>query len=72
MFNSSSVMMDENIGFNLNFEVNEEIVATTVALFVVGGIITYVIANDATGVGVADDWLLAFLIPLIFILGGEI
>lgn len=57
---------------NVDINVNEEALVTIGALLVVGGLITYVIANDATGFGVADDWALVALIPLFILLGGEL
>ena len=59
-----------NIDVNIN--VNEETLAATGALLVVGGLITYVLANDVTGLGAIDDWSLIALIPLFILLGGEI
>ena len=63
-------------GYDFEFipsiNVNEDALITTGALLVVGGVITYVIANDATGVGVVDDFALIALIPLFILLGGEL
>ena len=56
---------------NFNSNVDEETLVITGGSLVVAGLITYVITNDATGFGVADDWALLVLIPLFILLGGE-
>lgn len=56
---------------NFNSNVDEETLVITGGSLVVAGLITYVITNDATGFGVADDWALLVLIPLFILLEGE-
>ena len=68
----SDTIFESIPNINVNINVDEEALVATGALVVVGGLITYVIANDATGFGVADDWALIALIPLFFLLGGEL
>lgn len=72
LLSTTSTMTVEKYNNNYEINIKENIVVKTGALLIVGGLITYVIANDTTGVGVADDLALFALIPLFVILGGEL
>lgn len=67
-YNSYSKLIP-NISFNV--DVGEDDLTVTGAI-IVGGIITYIIANDLTGFGMADNLALIVLIPLFVFLGGEL
>ena len=54
-----------------SINIDNTLVATG-SLLVVSGLIMYVIANDSTGIGLVDDLALLVLVPLFFILGGEL
>lgn len=60
---NDSVINVKNVPNNVNNDVEKNALKTAI-----GFTITYIIVNDATGVGIIDDIALIFLIPIFFML----
>ena len=59
----SICLKNKNVPNNVNNDVEKNALKTAI-----GFTITYIIVNDATGVGIIDDIALIFLIPIFFML----
>ena len=56
---------------NIDININTDAIISSAILTIIGSCIVYIIVNDSTGIGIADDWTLVFWIPLFFIFGGR-
>ena len=69
--NSLCFLQDNRMDYYQTIFIDQKTAGAIIVVAIAGAVIIYILANDSTGIGVIDDFALAFLIPFLFILGGN-